>query len=853
MPTALLRNIQSIRYRLQQDFQSTDITWKKRVSTMENRRISSNVELLRRQTNPLPIPGQRNVLVTSALPYVNNVPHLGNIIGSVLSADVFSRYNKARNRTTLFVSGTDEYGTAAETRALQEGVTPQELCDKYHSLHRQIYDWFDIEFDYFGRTATPKQTEISQHIFTSLHRNRLLEEQTALQPYCPEHNTFLADRFIEGTCPRCQYEDARGDQCDKCGNLLSALDLVNPRCKLDGAAPAPRETRHQYLRLDKLEERVANWFSASVKAGGWSKNGSRITETLLKEGLIPRPITRDLKWGTPVPLPGYESKVLYVWFDACIGYISITASHTPDWELWWRSPDEVKLYQFMGKDNVPFHSIVFPSTLIGTGETWTKCHYLDATDYLNYEDGKFSKSRGIGVFGNDAAATGLSASVWRYYLLSTRPETGDTRFDWTSFMFKNNSELLSNLGNLANRLIKFTIKHFNGRVPDYPPEINNESFSSLSQDVNQLLAKYLDSMEAVRLRSGLEIAMGISTRGNQYLTENAFGSALVADDFDRAASVVAHGLNLVYLLSALIYPYMPSTAADITAQLNAPLRAIPEQWNGQDLLPGHQIGEPRHLFRKIDKKQIEEWRQRFGGTAELSDNNSIPGNANSAKVRQQQKEPKGGPGEAMRSFLPGMIDLRVGKILRAVEHPNADSLYVSTIDCGDLPGTANTAWDEEYGTTVRTVCSGLNGKIPLVDLQGRPVVVVANLKPVNMRGVRSAAMLLAAEPRDSRDGGSCIELVEPPTDARTGERLYFEGWESCTPDPVLKPKEKLWDILQVALSTNSKREVVILSDKIIANVAPSSFNGVSGSSDSRLVSNNGLSCSVTSLDHAIVR
>ena len=419
----------------------------------------------------------------------------------------------------------------------------------------------------------------------------------------------MADRFIKGTCPRCEYDDARGDQCDQCGNLLNALDLVNPRCNLDGATPTPRETSHQYLRLDKLESQVGLWFSESQ---GWSKIGARITEALLKEGLIPRPITRDLNWGTPVPLPGYENKVLYVWFDACIGYISITANNTPDWEKWWKNPDEVQLYQFMGKDNVPFHSIVFPSSLLGTGERWTMCHYLDATDYLNYEAGKFSKSRSVGVFGNDAASTGISASVWRYYLLSSRPESGDTRFDWTSFMYNNNAELLANLGNFVNRLIKFAIKHFNSRVPDYRPGKSDEPFTSLSKDVNKLLTKYFDNMEGVHLRAGLDVAMNISSRGNQYLNQNGIGSAMVTDDPGRAASVVGHALNLVYLLSAIFYPFIPATATDIAAQLHAPLRTIPEKWTGQDLLPGHVIGEPKHLFRKIDEKKIEEWRERFG-------------------------------------------------------------------------------------------------------------------------------------------------------------------------------------------------------------------------------------------------
>lgn len=350
----------------------------------------------------LPEEGKRNVLITSALPYVNNVPHLGNIIGSVLSADVFSRYSKARGNPTLYICGTDEYGTATETKAIEEGVTPQQLCDKYNKLHKDVYDWFEIEFDHFGRTPTKQQTEIAQDIFTKLNKSGYLEEQTTQQPYCTQHNSFLADRFVEGECPLCGYNDARGDQCDKCGHLLDPLELINPRCKLDGATPEVRQTKHIYLQLDKLQEKTAEWNKKSQVDGVWSDNGINITNAWIREGLKPRGITRDLKWGTPVPLEGYDDKVMYVWFDACIGYVSITANYTEHWEQWWRNPENVKLYQFMGKDNVPFHTVVFPSSQLGTGDKWTMLNTLSTTEYLNYEHGKFSKSRNIGVFGNSA-------------------------------------------------------------------------------------------------------------------------------------------------------------------------------------------------------------------------------------------------------------------------------------------------------------------------------------------------------------------------------------------------------------------------------------------------------------------
>ena len=334
----------------------------------------------------MPIPGQRNILITSALPYVNNVPHLGNIIGSVLSADVFSRYCKVRNINSLYVCGTDEYGTAIETKAIEEGKTPQEICDKYYKIHADIYKWFDIGFDYFGRSATPWQTEITQSIFLALRENGFIEQKTEMQLFCPKHERFLADRFVEGTCPHCAYLDARGDQCDKCGNLLDPMELIDPRCKIDGASPEPRETTHFYVCLDALQPKVEEFVSKNGHK--WSSNAQAITNSWLKQGLHPRSITRDLKWGVPVPLEGYEDKVFYVWFDAPIGYISITANYTDgvvaggeEWKKWWLPHDDtdVKLYQFMGKDNVPFHTVLFPASLLGTEQKWTMLHNISTT------------------------------------------------------------------------------------------------------------------------------------------------------------------------------------------------------------------------------------------------------------------------------------------------------------------------------------------------------------------------------------------------------------------------------------------------------------------------------------------
>ncbi|OJD19266.1 methionine-tRNA ligase [Emergomyces pasteurianus Ep9510] len=562
----------------------------------------------------LPKKGQRNILITSALPYVNNVPHLGNIVGSVLSAD------KACGRPTLYVCGTDEYGTATETKALEEGVTPEALCAKYNKIHQEVYEWFEIGFDIFGRTPTAQHTEISQGIFKRLYENGFLEEKTAEQPFCEKHDSFLADRYVEGECPRCGYHDARGDQCDKCGHLLDPFDLKNPRCKLDGATPVRRKTKHIHIMLDKLQPEIEEWVHPAIEKGDWPKNSRVITESWLKEGLKDRGITRDLKWGVPVPLEGYEKKVLYVWFEACIGYPSITANYTPDWELWWRDPDNVQLYQFLGKDNVPFHSVIFPGSQIGTRDKWTKLHHLSTTEYLNYENGKFSKSRGIGVFGNNAKDTGIPPDVWRYYLLKNRPETGDTQFEWRSFVDANNSELLAKLGNLVNRMVKLIAspKAYNSIIPDFTV---TEPFQPALEEITALLRQYITEMESVHLRAGVTTAMKIVEVGNGLIQSNKLDNSLIANEPERAASVVGIVSNLIYLISSIFSPYLPATAASILEQLNVPFTNIPslddlkdEGWKPELIKPGHTIGKAKYLFSQIDPKKADEWREMFGGS-----------------------------------------------------------------------------------------------------------------------------------------------------------------------------------------------------------------------------------------------
>ncbi|CAN6293660.1 unnamed protein product [Urochloa humidicola] len=421
----------------------------------------------------LPVAGRRNVLVTSALPYVNNVPHL---VGCVLSADAYARYCRLRGHNVLFVCGTDEYGTATEARALQEGCSPREICDRYHALHREVYRWFGISFDHFGRTSSPEQTEICQDIFQRLLENNWLSEKTIQQLYCGSCQRFLADRLVEGSCPvdGCGYGSARGDQCEKCGELLNSIELIDPKCKVCGSTPCVRDTDHLFLELPLLKEKLEGFIDEA--SGTWSQNAVHVTNAWLKGGLKPRCITRDLKWGVPVPHEKYKDKVFYVWFDAPIGYISITACYTPEWEKWWKNPENVVLYQFMGKDNVPFHTVMFPSTLLGTGENWTLLKTISVTEYLNYESGKFSKTKGIGIFGNDAKDTNIPPEVWRYYLLTNRPEASDTQFTWTDLQAKLNNELVNKLGNFINRVLSFIAKPEGaGYGSIIPPATNAES------------------------------------------------------------------------------------------------------------------------------------------------------------------------------------------------------------------------------------------------------------------------------------------------------------------------------------------------------------------------------------------
>ncbi|ALC42554.1 CG15100 [Drosophila busckii] len=564
----------------------------------------------------LPKAGERNVLITSALPYVNNVPHLGNIIGCVLSADIFARYSRAAGYNTLLICGTDEYGTATENKALAENMTPREICDKYFELHNGIYRWFGIGFDYFGRTTTQEQTDIVQEAFHDVYQAGYVLTESVEQLLCQKCDRFLADRFVEGTCPHpgCGYEDARGDQCDKCGKLVNATELVRPRCKVCNTAPVLRNSDQLFIDLPKAEPQLREWVERSEQ--GWTHNARVITRAWLREGLKPRCITRDLKWGIPVPHKGFEKKVFYVWFDAPFGYVSMTKRYTKEYQQWWQPAKgtDVELFQFMAKDNVPFHSVVWPSILLGINKGHTLVSHIMATEYLNYEDGKFSKSRGIGVFGNDAQETGIPADVWRFYLASARPEGQDSSFSWNDLAARNNSELLNNLGNFVNRALVFCEKNFDSCVPEV--QLTQDELLLLAL-INRELRGYVQSMEKAKLRDGIRHLLAISRHGNGYMQTQQPWVLLKGtnEQKTRAASIIGLSANIACLLANLLFPYMPTTARTLFAQLNAkqtPINA--DKPLATLLLPaGHKIGKPAPLFAKLEQTYIDELKGKYGG------------------------------------------------------------------------------------------------------------------------------------------------------------------------------------------------------------------------------------------------
>lgn len=679
-------------------------------------------------------------LITSALPYVNNIPHLGNLI-QVLSADCFARFCRLKGYETLYICGTDEYGTASETRALQEGVEPRALCDRYHAIHRDIYRWFEIDFDHFGRTSSPMQTQIVQDIFRKVDAAGYIREAEIEQLYCEHDERFLADRFVEGVCPKCGSAGARGDQCDSCQTLLDPTELIDPKCGVCGNTPVLRRTRHLYIDLPKALPLLEKWIDEASVKGFWAKNAIQTTRSWIRDGLKERAITRDLKWGIPVPKEGFEDKVFYVWFDAPIGYISITASLTERWRDWWHDNDHVELYQFIGKDNIPFHTVIFPTTLLASGEPWTMLHHMSSSEYLNYEGGKFSKSKGIGVFGNDVQETGIPADMWRFYMFYNRPEKADVLFTWKDFQEKVNGELIGNLSNLVHRTLTFINRFYDGQVPE----------GKLDQQlVREILTKETeidDLLEHAELREALRRVFLLSSVGNKAFQDGEPWKRRTEDP-EAAASLLRTLVYLIRDLGILIQPYMPLASKQLLAYLGQEQAA----WENLGTFTGiDRIGKPDYLFTKLEDELIETLRTRYAGSQESR-------REEKQKMEQQEILPAVPQGSLAQVFAD-KVTLKVSKIIEVEQHPGGDKLYILTVDTGAPEHT--------------TIVSSIVPYYAPDQLLHRNIVLVQNLKPANFRGVKSRGMLLAASDPAAEPHTTCEVIFAD--DIPVGTELNPEG------------------------------------------------------------------------------
>lgn len=564
------------------------------------------------------------ILITSALPYINGVKHLGNLAGSMLPADVYARFQRARGNDTLYICATDEHGTPAELAAAAAGQDVATYCAEQHVLQHDVGRAFGLSWDHFGRSSSPQNHRLTQHFCEVLEARGLIEERVDQMVYSIDDARFLPDRYIEGTCPHCGFEKARGDQCDNCGNLLDPTELKNPYSVISGSRNLEvRDTRHLYLLQTKMADRIRAWIDSHPD---WQLLAKSIAYKHLDEGLIDRGITRDLSWGVPVtkgefPRPGFEDKVFYVWFDAPIEYIAATqewaeAGPGRDWKSWWRTDegaDDVRYVQFMGKDNVAFHTVSFPATILGSEEPWKSVDMLKAFNWLNWYGGKFSTSNRRGVF-MDAALEILPPDLWRWYLTSNAPESSDTAFTWEQFASAVNRDLADVLGNFVNRILKFTESKFDGVIPDggAPGPLEEKLFA----DVSARLADLAEQMEAIEVRKSAQALRALWVVGNEYLQEAAPWTAIKTDR-DRAAVIVRTALNLAALYARVSAPFIPFAAEKIGEAFQLPW---PPAWPTTDAaaelssLPvGLPVRAPEVLFRKIEDEQIAEWTARFGG------------------------------------------------------------------------------------------------------------------------------------------------------------------------------------------------------------------------------------------------
>ncbi|MGW0546644.1 methionine--tRNA ligase [Streptomyces altiplanensis] len=562
-------------------------------------------------------------LITSALPYINGIKHLGNLVGSMLPADVYTRYLKQRGHEALYICATDEHGTPAELAAKDAGLPVSEFCAQQHDAQKAVYDGFALDFDYFGRSSSQQNREITQHFARKLHENGFIEERAIHQVFSIADDRFLPDRYIVGTCPHCGYDKARGDQCENCTRVLDPTDLIEPRSAISGSSELEvRETKHLFLLQSKLDGEVESWIDDS--SDEWPQLASSIARKWLTEGLHDRSITRDLEWGVPVPADTWpelaaEGKVFYVWFDAPVEYIGATKEwadlepSTRDWKSWWYEASDVQYTQFMAKDNVPFHTVMFPAMEIGTREPWKRVDHVKAFNWLNYYGGKFSTSQQRGIF-SDAALELLPADYWRYFLMANAPESDDTSFTWELFSSSVNKDLADTLGNFVNRVLSFSRKRFGDTVP--AGKAAGQAEQNLGEEIARLLTEYEGHMETLQFRKATQALRALWSAGNSYLEEKAPWLEIKTDQ-EGAALTLRTAMNLIHLYAVVSEPFIPAsaramreafdladdTATWVTAEEARALASVPA---------GTAFSVPPVLFAKITDEDLDSWRSRFG-------------------------------------------------------------------------------------------------------------------------------------------------------------------------------------------------------------------------------------------------
>jgi len=698
----------------------------------------------------------KRILITAALPYANGPVHIGHLAGCYLPADIYARYQRAKKRDVQFICGSDEHGVPITIRAMKEGVTPQDVVDKYNKIIKDSFSEMGVSFDIYSRTSSAVHRETSQAFFLKLYKDGVFEERESEQYYDEEKNVFLADRYIIGTCPVCGNNNAYGDQCEKCGSTLSPDQLIEPRSALSNATLVKRPTKHWYFPLNKYENWLKEWI-VEGKKDEWKSNVYGQCKSWLDSGLQPRAMTRDSNWGVPVPLPDANGKVLYVWFDAPIGYISATKELTPMWSDYW-CKDDTKLVHFIGKDNIVFHCIIFPAMLKAHGG-FVLPDNVPANEFLNIEGQKVSTSRNWAVWVDEYVKDFPDQQdALRYVLCANAPETKDNDFTWKDFQERVNSELSAVLGNFENRVFVLMHKYCGGRVPPLHPTVLNETDRTLITDVALAKERVAAALEAYKFREALSEVMDLARKGNKYLQENAPWALaktpeLQAQNQQRIDICLHICLQLTANLAILLNPFLPFTAQKMCKKMKVVEKMLEWENAGKmDLLKtGYQLREPELLFRKIEDSEV---------AAQVEKLNNNLKQAQAATMEQKQAEPataapiEEAPAEKKAEITYddfAKMDLRVGTIISAEKVEKADKLLKLQLD---------------MGSETRTVVSGIAMHFKPEEILGKQVTVVANLAPRKMRGIESQGMILMAQNADGR-----LIFVAPQEKADAGSEV----------------------------------------------------------------------------------